>query len=174
GRLVPDPARRVLVDDAAAERAPEVDRLAAPDHCVREGERLGAREALEVDGHAERRELVVRHLVARVREHQLDDLLRLELLPVALALDELRGADQRGCSATNTAWRVVARNGSVSSGTPGARCARSIVDATNSRSDSVFGKTRVASTSRRSTRPNRSPRSAAPFPWLNVSGARGS
>ena len=47
----------------------------------------------EVDGHAERGHLVVGHLAARVAEDELGDLVVGELLAVALALDQLRGAD---------------------------------------------------------------------------------
>src|SRR5207237_5018929 len=45
--LVADAARRVLVDDAATERGADVDRFAAPDHRVRQRERLRRREATE-------------------------------------------------------------------------------------------------------------------------------
>ena len=75
-RLVADAAGRVLVDDLAAERGAEVERAAAADHRVGERVRLGGGHAAEVDGHAERGELVVGDLAARVAEDQLGDLLR--------------------------------------------------------------------------------------------------
>ena len=92
-RLVADAAGRVLVDDLAAERRTDVERLAGADHRVGERERLGRRQALEVDGHAPRRHLVVGHLVARVGEHELGELVGGELLAVALALDQVGGTD---------------------------------------------------------------------------------
>ena len=46
-------------------------------------------EAVEVDGHAPRGHLVVRHLVAGIRENQLRELRGVVLLPVSLVLDEL-------------------------------------------------------------------------------------
>ena len=79
----------------------------------------------------ERRDLVVRHVAARVLEHELGDLVARQLVAVALPLDQLGDANHRGPSATKMTCRVVARKGSVNSGTSGARCARSIVAATN-------------------------------------------
>ncbi len=90
--LVPHAARRVLVDDAPAERLADVDLLPAAHHRVRERERLAARHPAEVDGHAERGELVV----GDVAEDELVDLALGELAAVALALDELRDASFRG------------------------------------------------------------------------------
>ena len=52
-RLVPHPARRMLVDERAAEGGVQIDRVAAPDHRVGERERLGAGEAVEAHGHQE-------------------------------------------------------------------------------------------------------------------------
>ena len=91
--LSPDAAGRVLVDDRAPELRLEVERRAAADERVRQRERLLGRQAAEVDGHAERGELVVGDLAARVAEHELADLLGVELAAVALALDQLGGAD---------------------------------------------------------------------------------
>ena len=51
------------------------------------------REPLEEHRHAERGHLVVGHLVARVAEHELRDLVGVELAAVALALDQLGGTD---------------------------------------------------------------------------------
>jgi hypothetical protein len=48
--LSPTPPGRVLVDDAPAERAPEVERLAGADHRVGQRVGLASGEALEVDG----------------------------------------------------------------------------------------------------------------------------
>jgi hypothetical protein len=92
-RLVADAAGRVLVDDLAPERSGEVERASARDHRV--GQRVGlrGRHAAEVDGHAERRELVVRDLAARVAEDQLCDLAGGKLFPVPLPLDQLRRVD---------------------------------------------------------------------------------
>src|SRR5205823_4106325 len=74
----------------------KVDSLAARDQRLRQCERLGAGEPAEVHGHAERRELVVRHLAAVVAEDQLEQLVRAELAAVTLALDELGGMDRHG------------------------------------------------------------------------------
>ena len=87
-RLVAHAAGRVLVDDAAAEPR-EVDRVAASHHRIRERVRLGRGEAAEEDRHAERGHLVVGHLVPHVGEDELAQLVARELLPVALALDQL-------------------------------------------------------------------------------------
>ena len=102
-RLVADTAGRVLVDDLPAEQTSELDRLAAADHRVGERERLRAREPLEVDRHQERGELVVGDLAAGVGEHELGELVRVELLAVPLALDELGGADPAARSPRNRA-----------------------------------------------------------------------
>ena len=88
--LVPHPARRVLVDDAAAERGGEVERVAGADHRVRQRVRLASGEPLEVDGHAPRSHLVVGDVAARVAENELRDLLVGELVAVPLALDQVR------------------------------------------------------------------------------------
>jgi hypothetical protein len=95
-RLVADAAGRVLVDDAAAELLRHVDRLAAPDERVGHRERLGAGQAAEHDGHAERRHLVVRHIAARIAEDELAQLVVREFAAVSLALDELRRVDRHG------------------------------------------------------------------------------
>ena len=97
-RLVADAAGRVLVHDLAAERGAEIERPAAADHRVGQRVRLRRRHAAEVDGHAERGQLVVGDLAARVAEDQLRDLLGRELLPVPLPLDQLRGVDH--------GWRI--------------------------------------------------------------------
>ncbi len=99
-RLVADAAGRVLVDHFAAECAAQIDRLAASDHRVGQRVRLGLGEAPEVHRHAERGQLVVGNLAAGVAEDQLGQLLGPELLPVALALDQLGRADH--FVATNT------------------------------------------------------------------------
>jgi hypothetical protein len=83
----------VLVDDLAPERGAEVERASARDHRVGERVRLRRRHAAEVDGHAERRQLVVRDLASRVAENQLRDLAGRKLLPVPLPLDQLRRVD---------------------------------------------------------------------------------
>ena len=92
-RLVADTSGRVLVDHLATQRGTEIDRVAAADHRVGQRKRLGRCQPDEVDGHAERRHLVVGHLAARVAEHEAGQLLRRELLAVTLALDELGRAD---------------------------------------------------------------------------------
>src|SRR4029450_12295458 len=69
--LVAHPSGRVLVDDRASELGPKVERGAAADEGVSQRERLVGRQALEVDGHAEGRELVVGDLTAGVSEHEL-------------------------------------------------------------------------------------------------------
>ena len=92
-RLVADAAGGVLVHDLPAEGGAEVERAAAADHRVGERVRLGRRHPAEVDGHAERGQLVVRDLAARVAEDQLRDLLGRKLLPVPLPLDQLGRVD---------------------------------------------------------------------------------
>ena len=92
-RLVPHAAGRVLVDDRSPERGVQVERVAAPHHRVGERERLRRREPAEEHRHAEGGHLVVGHLVARVAEHELRDLVGVELAAVALALDQLGGTD---------------------------------------------------------------------------------
>src|ERR671936_451898 len=64
------PYRRLSAGARAAPR-PEIERVAAPHHRVRQRVRLGARQPAEVDGHAEGGHLVVRNLVACVRQHEL-------------------------------------------------------------------------------------------------------
>ena len=112
-RLVADAAGRVLVDDLAAERGAEVDRLAARDHRVGQRVRLRAGEAAEVDGHAATRPSGSRApRRARSRGRARSDLVGRELLAVALALDQLgrRGSSARatkidGRAATSEAGR---------------------------------------------------------------------
>ena len=87
--LVPHSSGRMLVDDLASERCAEVERLAGADHRVGQRVRLRGREAVEVHGHAPGGELVVGHLVARVREDQLGELVGVVLFPVPLLLDQL-------------------------------------------------------------------------------------
>ncbi len=94
-RLVPNAPRRVLVDDLAAERAVQVDRLAAPDHRVRQRERLRRGQAAEADGHQERRHLVVRYLPMRVAEDELAQLVSAELLARAASVRSARPAGSR-------------------------------------------------------------------------------
>ncbi len=105
-RLVADAAGRVLVDDLAPERAVQVDRLAAPDHRVRQRERLRRGQAAEADGHQERGHLVVGHLAARVAE---DELARARPAasssPSPLALDQLGRADHADARARRSACR---------------------------------------------------------------------
>src|SRR4051812_24704012 len=106
----------MLVDDLAAECGAEVDRLAAADHRVGQREGLRRREPAEVDRHAERRHLVVRHLASRIAEDELRELVRGQLLPVPLSLDELCGPDH--VMATKIEGRPWMTNGSsTSSGT---------------------------------------------------------
>jgi hypothetical protein len=92
-RLVTDAAGRVLVHHLAAELLAERKRLSAAHKRVGERERLAGRESAEVHGHAERGHLVVGHVAARVREHELRDLVGGELPAVALALDQLGRVD---------------------------------------------------------------------------------
>ena len=96
--LVADPAGRVLVDDLAPERGAEVDRLAAAIIASVSANVSRGREPAEVDGHAERGQLVVGDLAARVAEDELRDLVGGELLAVALALDQLGRPDHRSTS----------------------------------------------------------------------------
>ena len=91
--LSPTPPVECLSTTRRPSARAEVDRLAAPHHRVGERERLRGREPLEVDGHQKRGDLVVRHVAARVLEHELRDLVPGELVAVALALDQLGGAD---------------------------------------------------------------------------------
>ena len=95
-RLVAHAARRMLVDDLAAERGAEVERAAAADHRVGERVRLRRGHPAEVHRHAERGQLVVRDLATRVAEDQLGELVGRQLLPVPLPLDQLGGMDH-GC-----------------------------------------------------------------------------
>jgi hypothetical protein len=123
GCLVPDPAGRVLVDDLAAQRR-EIDRLAASHHRIRERMRLGRGEALEVRRHAEGGHLVIRHLVTRVREHELGDLVGSKLAAVPLALDQLGGPDHGPFRATNMLTSRVALSSPSKAGSLAARCRR--------------------------------------------------
>ena len=91
--LSPTPPVECLSTTLRPSARAEVDRLAARDHRVGQRVRLGLGQAAEVDGHAERGHLVVRHLAARVAEDQLGQLVGGELMPVALALDQLGRAD---------------------------------------------------------------------------------
>ena len=95
-RLVADASGRVLVHDLAAECRAEVERATAADHRIGERVRLCRRHPAEVDGHAERGQLIVRDLAPRVAEDQLRDLVGGKLLPVPLPLDQLGGMDH-GC-----------------------------------------------------------------------------
>src|SRR5262249_26097982 len=94
--LVADASRRVLVHDAAPELLRHVDRLAAPDERVGHHERLGAGQAAELYGHAERGHLVVGNVAARVAEHEPAHLVGAQLTAVALAPDQLRWTDRHG------------------------------------------------------------------------------
>ena len=91
--LVPHAARRVLVDDAPAERRAHVERLARLDERLRQRVGLGAGEPPEVDGHAPRGHLVVGDLAGGVARHESHDLLSRVLPAVPLPLDEVGGAD---------------------------------------------------------------------------------
>ena len=110
--LVADAAGRVLVDDLAAERGAEVERRARPDHRVGQRVRLGARQPVEVDGHAPGGHLVVGHLVARVAEDQRLELGGVVLAPVPLLLDQLGGVHQAALVATKTEDARRLRSGS--------------------------------------------------------------
>ena len=113
-RLVPHAAGRVLVDDLAAERRAEVDRLAAADHRVRQRERLLAVQAAEVDRHAERGHLVVGHVAARVREHELRQLVRLELARRrACAGSAPRHGSRAGGQRSTIGWPGMPREGDL-------------------------------------------------------------
>ena len=70
-RLVSNTAGGMLVDHSPVERTVQIDRLPARDHRLRQRECLGARQGTKVDGHAERRHLVVGNLSARVGENEL-------------------------------------------------------------------------------------------------------
>src|SRR5580765_8732098 len=83
----------MLVDDRPAELGVQVERRAALHERVREREGLVGREPAEVDRHAEGGKLVVRYLAAGVAEDELPDLGGSQDPAVALALDELGGAD---------------------------------------------------------------------------------
>ena len=175
-RLVADAAGRVLVDDAAAERRAEVDRLAAPHHRVGQRERLGAREALEVDGHAERRQLVVGHVAARVREDELARAPPRRAPPRRACAGSARRRGSPRPAPRRRRHAASSRGTAPSiSGTSGARCARSIVAATN-----VAHRLGVGKDERRlDVAPLDAARSAgasssAPFAWLKLSGSRGS
>src|ERR671923_234420 len=91
--LVTHPAGRVLVCDRASDRGVKIDRLAALDHRVGQGERLATVQALEVDGHREGRQLIVGNLAPHVAEDELAELLVAELAAVPLALDQFGRSD---------------------------------------------------------------------------------
>ena len=93
--LSPTPPVECLSTTRRPERGPEVDRLAGLDHRVGEGVRLSTGEALEVDGHAPGRHLVVGHVATRVAEDELGDLLIGQLPAVPLALDRARPRGSR-------------------------------------------------------------------------------
>ena len=94
--LSPTPPVECLSTTLRPSAVAEIERPAAADHRVGERIRLRRRHAAEVDGHAERGQLVVGDLAARVAEDQLGDLLGGKLLPVPLPLDQLGGMDH-GC-----------------------------------------------------------------------------
>ena len=71
----------------------QVERVPASHHGIGERKRLCRREPPEEHRHAEGSHLVVGHLVARVAEHELRDLVGFELAAVALALDQLGGTN---------------------------------------------------------------------------------
>src|SRR5439155_6567319 len=77
----------------------QVDRPPARDHRLGQGEGLRRREPAEVDGHAERGHLIIGNIPAHVGEHELTNLVGVQLLAVALALDELRRPDHEGFAA---------------------------------------------------------------------------
>src|SRR5439155_22197191 len=122
------------------------------DHRVRERKGLGGREATEVDRHQERGHLVVRHLAARVAQHELAQLLGGELRAVPLALDQLRRGCHAAFSATKTYGDRRTRSGP-------SNCGRSppsvIVASTNACAAARSGNTNHPVASRRSTRANR-------------------
>ena len=74
--LSPTPPVECLSTTLRPSAAAEVERAAAADHRVGERVRLRRRHAAEEDGHAERGQLVVGDLAARVAEDQLRDLAR--------------------------------------------------------------------------------------------------
>src|SRR3954465_9222507 len=124
--LVPDIARRVLVDDAAPESTREVDRLAARHHRIGQGEGLGRSQTAEPDRHQKCRCLVVGHIPADVAGDEFADLSGGELLSVPLALDQGRGVHparayssgsttRRSASATSHSWPRSQRSASSSS-----------------------------------------------------------
>src|SRR5207247_10211917 len=146
GRLVADSARRVLVDDAAAEQPSHVDAVAAVDERFGHRKRLGGRQPTEGDGHAERGHLVVGDVARRLPEHELNHLLGRDLAAVAFPLYELGRMDH--VCATKIVCRLCVTSGSLSSGTRVARCARVIVIEPKWRTAAASGKTSVPSTSR--------------------------
>ena len=111
--LSPTPPVECLSTTLRPSRAAEIDRLAATDHRVGEHVRLALGEAAEEHGHAEGGHLVVRHLTARVAEDQLGELVVGQLLPVALALDQLGRPDH--VVATKMVLRPWTTNGSSTS-----------------------------------------------------------
>src|SRR4029450_12580038 len=115
-RLVTDAAGRMLVHDLSPELAVEIEGRAALDECVSERQRLVGREPSEVDGHAERRQLIVGDLAACVAEDELADLGRGQGPAVALALDQLGRSDHAlllddRLAGKTTAWSLAAEPG---------------------------------------------------------------
>ena len=94
GRLVADPAGRVLVHADSADGR-EIDDRAALHHCVRERVGLGRREAPEEHGHREGGHLLVGHLAAGVAKDELSELAVVELGTVSLSFDQLDRAGHR-------------------------------------------------------------------------------
>ena len=111
--LSPTPPVECLSTTLRPSRGAEIERLPAADHRVGEHVRLALREPAEEDGHAERGHLVVGHLAARIAEDQLGQLVVGELLPVALALDQLGRADH--VVAKKIDGRLCVTNGSATS-----------------------------------------------------------
>src|SRR5437773_5937913 len=115
----------MLVDDLSPEGAAEIDSLPGSDQRVCKRVGLGAAQTLEIDRHAERRQLVVRYLALRVPEHQLGELVRRELASVALPLDQLGDMDHAAAfSATSTQLSLVAHRGQPPSGSRSANSRR--------------------------------------------------
>ena len=104
-RLVADAAGRMLVDSGPTKRG-QIDDVTTLDHGLREHTGLGGCHSAKERCHEKRGHLVVGHLVARVREDQLAELSRLELMPSRLRsirstarIGALDGDDRRAADA---------------------------------------------------------------------------
>ncbi len=92
----------------------QVEDLPAPDHRLRERERLDARHAASADGHEPGRHLVVGDVAAQVAREQEFDLLGGVLAAIPLAADHLERL-HRPKLHSNRLWATIARSGSYRS-----------------------------------------------------------